>query len=50
MKGIPTFESKGIQEQPVDITEEEYALLSHESHIWITYGRFRTTAGCAVRK
>lgn len=47
MKGIPAFlESvkEEIQEQPVDITEEEYALLSHESHIWITYGRFTATA------
>ena len=47
MKGIPAFlESvkEEFQEQPVDITEEEYALLSHESHIWITYGRFTATA------
>ncbi|MBS6956299.1 MAG: LytTR family transcriptional regulator DNA-binding domain-containing protein [Enterocloster asparagiformis] len=47
MKGIPAFlESvkEEIQEQlPISITEEEYALLSHERHLWITYGRFTVT-------
>ncbi|PNV59113.1 DUF4440 domain-containing protein [Clostridium sp. chh4-2] len=47
MQGIQAFlESvkEEIQELPVNITEEEYALLSHEHHMWVTYGRFTADA------
>lgn len=46
MRGIPAFlESvqEELQELPVEITNEEYALLSHEQHMWVTYGRFTAT-------
>lgn len=47
MRGIQAFlESvkEEIQEQPVNITEEEYVLLAHEHHMWVTYGRFTADA------
>lgn len=46
MKGIPAFYESvkdELQELPVDITEEEYSLLSHEKSLWVTYGRFKAT-------
>lgn len=54
MKGITAFlESvkEEIQEQlSINITEEEYALLSHERHLWVTYGRFTATINRQVSK
>jgi len=54
MKGITAFlESvkEEIQEQlPISITEEEYALLSHERRLWITYGRFTATINRQVSR
>lgn len=53
MRGISAF-SESVQEEsqelPVEITNEEYALLSHERHMWVTYGRFTATCyGLAAR-
>ena len=39
-----------MQELPVNITEEEYTLLSHEQHLWITYGRFTANTGGLAAK
>lgn len=53
MRGIPAF-LESIQDEmqsvPVKISEEEYALLSHEQRLWITYGRFTASSfGMSVR-
>lgn len=42
-RGIPAFLDsiqEESQEPPVKISEEEYALSSHEKHLWVTHGRF----------
>ena len=53
MCGIPAFLESvktEMQELPVNITEEEYTLLSHEQHLWITYGRFTANTGGLAAK
>ena len=42
-RGVPAFLRsvwEESREPPVEILEEEYALLSHERTLWVTYGRF----------
>ena len=46
LQGIPAFlentrrESQSI---PVELSQEEYTLLAHERHLWVTFGRFHAS-------
>lgn len=49
-KGIKAFMdtvSYEIEQAPVNITKEEYAMLAHERQLWVTYGRFMMTGNGA---
>lgn len=53
MKGIPSFlrSVKDELEQPgVQISDEEYAVLTRERGLWVTYGRFLATSGGQAAK
>lgn len=41
-KFLKTIESEG-ELPPLEISQEEYAMLTHERHTWVTYGRFIVT-------
>lgn len=53
MKGISSFldSVKDELEQPgVQITDEEYAVLTRERGLWVTYGRFSAASGGQIAK